>query len=154
MQLHRTLFLSVLFLLARTALSTPTFAVTVGSDASYTVSVNNAVWLQSSSTFVTVNGKTYSSSEGTLSLRNNTIHFGSDTGGAYTRHDLIWLAGSYIWTTFIKVYGHHAVFGQVCMKWPFALAGGLFSFQYIYIYMCVCVCVMCECECMHVCMYL
>jgi len=69
----------------------------LGPDGSYTLSVRGAEWLKSGATFVTVDGKKFSTADGTLKPSSAGVVriSGSDpTMGAFTGEQITWAAGS------------------------------------------------------------
>ena len=90
-----------------------TLSVSVSKDGSYALLVNNITWLTSADTFVHVQHRRYSTSDGTLRLQSLVQHKGVDAAGAYERHEATWTAGGAQWITAVKVYGESVVFIQV-----------------------------------------
>jgi hypothetical protein len=94
-------FLTLLGLSAATDLESH-----LSSDGSYSLSVHGKEWLKSGPTFLTANGKLYSTADGSLKANSAVVPLsGSDPAlGSYTGSQITWAAGSTPFVTSIKIF--------------------------------------------------
>ena len=106
-------FLNLLLLVG---LSAASVNITVSSQTgSYEVYLSDTLWFRSGSTFVRLEGKTYSTDDGSLHLSSLQTSTGIDSSGAYTKYSLSWVTTAGPWETYVKAYNHSLVFGQVSL---------------------------------------